>query len=93
LTPSCADCYAVWKPHPPGTVRAFKVCNGIAFPLPVHIQTYAIDLALEEQCGCAVSLNAYARLELGKVSKIQLDRICSNNYGTIDNLYWQKLRL
>jgi hypothetical protein len=29
LPPSCADCLAIWKPQPPGTIRA---CPRIALP-------------------------------------------------------------
>jgi hypothetical protein len=32
LPPSCADCLEIWEPQPPGTLRAFQACNGIASP-------------------------------------------------------------
>jgi hypothetical protein len=34
LPPSCADCHEIWKPQPPGTLRACHGCNAIALPLP-----------------------------------------------------------
>ena len=32
LPPSCADCLEIWEPQPPGTLKALRVCNGIALP-------------------------------------------------------------
>jgi hypothetical protein len=30
LPPSSADCLEIWEPQPPGTLRVFQVCNGLA---------------------------------------------------------------
>ena len=36
--PSCADCLEIWKPQPPGTLRASpEACNGIALSLPLAV--------------------------------------------------------
>jgi hypothetical protein len=32
LPASCADCFEIWEPQPPGTLRALQACNGIALP-------------------------------------------------------------
>jgi hypothetical protein len=35
LPPSCAECLKIWEPQPPGTLRAYQSCNGVALPSTV----------------------------------------------------------
>ena len=35
LPPSCADCFEIWEPQPPGNLRACPGCNGIVYILLV----------------------------------------------------------
>ena len=38
LTPSCIDCLEIWETQPPGALRAYPACNGIALPLLLGIR-------------------------------------------------------
>jgi hypothetical protein len=41
LPPSSADCLEIWKPQPPGILRA---CNGIALPLPFNTWRQVVNI-------------------------------------------------
>jgi hypothetical protein len=46
MPPSCADCFKIWEPQPPGSLNLLdpsgpvQARNGIELPLPLHFQNH-----------------------------------------------------
>ena len=88
LPPSCADCLEIWEPQPPGTLRAFQACNGIALPLPLPYMYYFIITQNVREILLNTFVPYYVLLITGrmlifKILKIRISRYrCS--YSTSD---------
>jgi len=50
LPPSCANCVEIWKPQPPGTLRACPGCNGRALPFIFTISLLCCSTVVKALC-------------------------------------------